>query len=295
MTPQTVDREKIAFIGLGAMGKGMAAKLQQAGLLACVWNRNTAVARDFAAEQQCQQAQSLVEAIAQASMVISCVSADADLLAVLEQTEGQLGSQHLWLDCSTVSATTAKQAAAICGQKDASFMDCPVSGGVEGAKNGQLAFMCGGSAEDYSRATAAMQAMGRRAEHMGPVGSGQATKAVNQIMVAGINQGVTEALAFAKQHELPLDKLLDIVGSGAAGNWYLAHRGKTMLQGQFEPGFKLKLHHKDLAICTAMAAAAGLALPTVEASLADYEQLMAAGYGEEDTSALLRLKLAEQL
>ena len=127
---------------------------------------------------------------------------------------------------------------------------------------------------------------------MGPVGAGQATKAVNQVMAAGINQAVSEALAFAKSLDLPLDRVIEIVGSGAAGNWFLSHRGPTMAAGHFVPGFKISLHHKDLAICKAMAESMGVAMPVVEMTLIHYRRLIRAGYGDEDISALFREKLA---
>lgn len=126
---------------------------------------------------------------------------------------------------------------------------------------------------------------------MGPVGAGQATKAVNQLMAAGINQAVTEALAFANALELPLGKVIEVTGSGAAGNWFLDHRGPTMTQGKYDPGFRVALHHKDLTICKHMAEQFDVALPVVEMTLIHYRRLMAAGYGDEDISALFREKL----
>jgi len=125
---------------------------------------------------------------------------------------------------------------------------------------------------------------------MGQVGAGQATKAVNQIMAAGINQAVTEALAFAEKLELPLDKVIDVVGSGAAGNWFLTHRGPTMTNDTFDPGFRVALHHKDLAICQRMAETFGVNMPVVEMTLVHYRRLMEAGFGDEDISALYREK-----
>jgi 3-hydroxyisobutyrate dehydrogenase len=127
---------------------------------------------------------------------------------------------------------------------------------------------------------------------MGPVGAGQATKAVNQIVAAGINQAVSEGLAFARALELPLEKVIDIVGSGAAGNWFLSHRGPSMAKGAYIPGFRVALHHKDLAICQRMAEELGVALPLVEMTLIHYRRLMEAGFGDEDISALYREKQA---
>jgi 3-hydroxyisobutyrate dehydrogenase len=174
----------------------------------------------------------------------------------------------------------------------ASFCDAPVSGGVEGARNGTLAMMVGGDAGVLDSVRPLLESMAARIEHMGPVGSGQATKAVNQIMAAGINQAVTEALAFARAQQLPMDKVIDVIGSGAAANWFLQHRGSSMLDDRFEPGFKVALHHKDLAICKQMSQALGVSLPLVEMTLIHYRRLIDAGFGEEDISALFREKTA---
>ena len=151
--------------------------------------------------------------------------------------------------------------------------------------------MVGGDEAILARVRPALNAIAANIVHIGPTGSGQASKAVNQIMVAGINQAVTEALAFGKGMGLPMDKVVDIVATGAAGNWFLEHRGKTMLAGSYEPGFKLALHHKDLSICQAMTKSLSEnALPIIEMTLIHYQKLMDEGYGDEDISALFRLK-----
>jgi 3-hydroxyisobutyrate dehydrogenase len=137
-----------------------------------------------------------------------------------------------------------------------------------------------------------LQAIAGRIEHMGPVGAGQATKAVNQVVAAGINQAVSEGLALAHALGLPLEKVIDVVGSGAAGNWFLTHRGPSMAKGVYAPGFRVALHHKDLAICKRMAEQLGVALPLVEMTLIHYRRLLEAGFGDEDISALHREKLA---
>ncbi|MGZ5059308.1 MAG: NAD(P)-dependent oxidoreductase, partial [Methylobacter sp.] len=166
----------------------------------------------------------------------------------------------------------------------------PVSGGVEGAKNGTLAMMVGGSSAVLEKARPVLETMTRCIMHMGATGSGQATKAVNQIMGAGINQAVTEALAFAQAQGLPMAKVIEVISGGASGNWFLQHRGATMTQGIFTPGFKLALHHKDLLICQSMAKQSGASTTLIDMTIADYERLMAEGYGDEDISALYRLK-----
>ena len=150
--------------------------------------------------------------------------------------------------------------------------------------------MVGGTSDILERARPVLATMTARITHMGEVGAGQATKAVNQIMCAGINQAVTEALAFAQAQGLPMAKVIDVTSAGAAGNWFLDKRGLTMTNGTFAPGFKLALHHKDLLICQAMAAKFGLELPVSAMTIADYAKLIAQGYGDEDISALFRLK-----
>ncbi|MEJ2577118.1 MAG: NAD(P)-dependent oxidoreductase, partial [Gammaproteobacteria bacterium] len=172
------------------------------------------------------------------------------------------------------------------------FLDGPVSGGKEGAEKGTMVMMLGGDAALVDRLRPLLAVITGKIEHMGPVGSGQATKAVNQIMVAGINQAVGEALAFGGAQGLDLDKVIDLLGGGAAGNWFLAHRGPTMVRGTFNPGFKVALHYKDLKICQSMAADRHVTLPCVEMTLLHYQRLMESGHGEEDISALYRQKKA---
>ena len=283
---------KAGFIGLGAMGAGMAANLARAGVLAAVWNRNYDKAVDFAGEHGVTAADEPATVAALCDLIVLCVSADADVLDVIDQLLPGLHPGQIVVDCSTVSADTAREAARRLATAQVGFLDAPVSGGVEGARNGQLVMMVGGDAEVLERARPLLSPMTKAITHMGPVGAGQATKAVNQIMAAGINQAVTEALAFGAAQGLDLDKVIGVVGNGAAGNWFVNHRGPTMTRGVFEPGFKVALHHKDLGICRAMMAAQGVALPVVEMTLHHYEKLMRDGHGEEDISALYRLKQA---
>jgi 3-hydroxyisobutyrate dehydrogenase len=227
-----------------------------------------------------------------AAVVFTCVSADADLLEVIDQLLPGLDKRSIVVDCSTVSRETARRVARRLAEREAGFLDAPVSGGVEGARKGTLAMMVGGDERVLEAVRPLLESMAARIEHMGAVGSGQATKAVNQIMAAGINQAVTEALAFASAYQLPLDKVMDVVGSGAAANWFLEHRGNSMVNKRYEPGFKVSLHHKDLAICKEMSAALGVSLPLVEMTLIHYRRLIEAGFGEEDISALFREKSA---
>ena len=278
------------FIGLGAMGQGMAANLQKAGLLRCAWNRTRAKVEAFAAAHGIRLTESPEALARDCDLVFTCVSADADLLEVLERIAPALRTGSVLVDCSTVSADTARTAEERLRAAGARFLDAPVSGGVEGARDGTLAMMVGGAAETLESVRPALDAMAARVVHMGPCGAGQATKAVNQIMAAGINQAVTEALAFALNQGLEPEKVIDVIGQGAAGNWFLSHRGPTMSAGRFAPGFKVALHHKDLEICRRMARDRGAVLGVVERTLADYRQLIGQGHGEEDISALFRLK-----
>jgi len=280
---------KTGVIGLGAMGAPMARNLHAAGYLAAVWNRSPDKAAQLHAATGVTVAATPAELAQACELVILSVSADADLLEVIAALQPGLQDGAVVLDTSTVSRATAQQAAAAL-QPAAAFLDAPVSGGIEGARKGTLAMMVGGDAEVLEHIRPVLDVIAGRVEHMGPVGAGQATKAVNQVMAAGINQAVTEALAFAGALGLPLDKVIEVVGSGAAGNWFLAHRGPTMTKGRFEPGFRVALHHKDLAICKAMAADLGAAMPVVEMTLIHYRRLMQAGFGDEDISALFREK-----
>lgn len=281
---------KVGFIGLGAMGEGMAANLARAGLLACVWNRTADKAEAFAREHGVAAAADPATLARLSEVIVTCVSADADVLAVIEALTPALGPDKVVVDCSTISVGTARQAAEQVAATGAAFLDAPVSGGTEGARNGQLVMMVGGDAQVLERIQSLLAPMTKAVTHMGPAGAGQATKAVNQIMAAGINQAVTEALAFGAAMELDLDAVIGVVSGGAAGNWFLNQRGPTMIRGVFKPGFKVALHHKDLEICKAMAAEKDVALPLVEMTLHHYQRLLQVGHGEEDISALYRLK-----
>jgi len=282
---------KTGVIGLGAMGAPIARNLHQAGHLAAVWNRSPDKAGRLRRDTGVDIAASPAALAAQCELVILSVSADDDVLAVIDALRPGLRAGSVVLDTSTVSRATAQTAAARL-QPENAFLDAPVSGGIEGARNGTLAMMVGGDAAVLERVRPVLACIAARVEHMGPVGAGQATKAVNQVMAAGINQAVSEALAFGEALGLPLDRVIEVIGSGAAGNWFLTHRGPTMTRGKFEPGFRVALHHKDLAICRQMASAFGVALPVVEMTLIHYRRLMQAGFGDEDISALFREKRA---
>lgn len=283
---------KAGFIGLGAMGQHMARNLHRAGLLSGVWNRTEAKSAAFAAETGCRAYATVAELAAVCPTVVVCVSADDDLLAVVDSLRPTLKRDSIVIDCSTVAADTAREAARRLAAVGSGFLDCPVSGGVEGAKNATLAIMCGGESGTFERAQAVLAALGKTIVLMGPSGAGQATKATNQILCAGAIQVAAEAMAFAQAEGLPLERVIEILGQGAGSSWYFVHRAPFMARGAFPAGFRVRLHDKDLRICRDMAARHGAALPVVESTLADYARLLAAGHGEEDISTIFRLKQA---
>ncbi len=281
---------RTGFIGLGAMGTPMARNLHRAELLGAVWNRTPEKARALAAELRCQAADSPAELAARCEAVVLCVSADRDVLDVVEALSHGLRPGTLIIDCSTVSAETARAAEARLRSASADFLDCPVSGGVEGARDGTLAIMAGGDPGAFERARPVLDALGKTLTYFGPSGSGQAAKATNQIMCAGIIEAVAEAMAFARAHGLPLEKLVETLGKGAGSSWYFVHRAPNMIRERYPPGFRVRLHLKDLGICRDMAARFGVALPVVERMLGEYTDLIERGYGDEDISADYRLK-----
>lgn len=282
---------KTGVIGLGAMGTGMAMNLHKAGHLHKIWNRTADKAKRLSDETGVEAASSIEDLASECKLIVTCVSRDADVIEVIEKISATANPGTVVVDTSTVSSDTAEQAAEILKTKDIDFLDCPVSGGVEGAKNGKLSMMAGGDETVLEKVREVLSSMAANIVYIGPTGSGQACKAVNQIMCAGINQAVTEALAFGEDMNLNMDRVIDVVTKGAAGNWFLEHRGKTMIAGEYDIGFKVNLHHKDLGICLKMAKQNPKAnLPLVEQTVKDYETLMEQGFGDEDISSLYRLR-----
>jgi len=274
------------------MGAPMAKNLHKAGLLQAVWNRSSEKADALAAELKVAAPPSLEAFARLVDVAVICVSADADVRSVVERMALGLARGALVIDCSTVSADTARWAADFLAAHGVRFVDAPVSGGVEGAKNGALAIMCGGERAAFDEARPVLAAMGKVIEHFGPSGSGQATKATNQIMCAGIIRACAEAMAFAGAHQLPLDRVIATLGAGAGSSWYFVHRAPNMMRESYPAGFRVKLHAKDLGICHDMAARLGVQLPVVESMLAEYAELIRLGHGDEDISATHRLKQA---
>lgn len=288
-TPASSSAPDVGFLGLGAMGRPMAARLARAGVLRSVWNRSPERRKSFLAEHPgVEEAPDPAALARRVRTLVVCVTADEDVLGVMAALRPALGPDHLVVDCSTVAPETARRAAAEAGRAGAAFVDAPVSGGTEGAERGTLSVFLGARPEDRARAESVLRHLGSRITYLGPVGSGQAAKAVNQLMLAGVNQAVSEALAFAEAEGLDLATLVPALAHGAAGSWFLEHRAPNMIARRFPLGFRMRLHAKDLEICRRMAADRGVQLPLAEMTLLHYRRL--AAHAEEDVSALFLLK-----
>lgn len=290
----------VAWIGLGALGSPMADNLLTAGFPLTVHNRRREREEPLAA-RGARRAASPAEAAAGAELIAICVSDDAAVEAVLfgdtgSETPGAAGAGvvagarpgSLVIDCSTIAPATSRRLAQRLAEHGIGYLDAPVTGGTEGARAGTLSVLVGGSASDLERARPLLACVGGRLSHFGPVGAGQAAKAVNQVLVAGSYAAVAEGLALARRLELPLEPLVEALRGGAAGSWALEHRSGAMIRGAFPLGFRLALHRKDLAIALAEAAAADLQLPVSERVAALEDDLLAAGWGDEDVAALAR-------
>ena len=284
---------RTGVIGLGAMGGPMARHLAITGFLAAVWNRSGQVADDYAEELGTRRASSPADLAGDCNIVLICVSADPDLEQVVEQIRPGLEQGDVVIDASTVSPDVTKRLAADLQANGVDWIDAPVSGGVEGAINGRLSVMAGGDFATFSRVLPVLEAFSSSVTHMGPVGSGQATKAVNQVIVGGIAEAVCEALALSEKLNLPSERLLSVLTAGAADSWFLRHRGQSMLEDRFEPGFKQALLLKDLKIVQTMARNLNISMQMVEATIEDYAALVAAGDGDKDTSGLIKRKRAQ--
>ncbi len=280
------------FVGLGAMGAHMARNLHQAGLLTGVWNRTSDKAKALAEELKCHAFTSLEELAGNCEAVVICVSADEDVRTVVTGLDPGLSPNMIVIDCSTVGAGTARDMHAHLENLGVGFLDCPVSGGVEGARNASLAIMAGGEESVFDRALPILEKLGKTISYFGPSGAGQAAKATNQIMCAGIIQAIGEAMAFAHAEGLPLDRLIETLGKGAGSSWYFVNRAPNMAKNSYPAGFRVRLHDKDLRICRDMAAKRGAVLPVVESSLHEYAKLIERGFGDEDISAIYRLTSA---
>jgi 3-hydroxyisobutyrate dehydrogenase-like beta-hydroxyacid dehydrogenase len=284
----TPKREPVAFIGLGALGAPMAARLLQAGHPLTVHNRSRERELPLAAAGA-HRAASVPQAAATAAVLCLCLSDDRAVQAVLlEQALAALTPGALVIDFSTIAPATSRALAARLEADGITYLDAPVTGGTEGARAGRLAVLVGGSAAALERARPLLEAVGSSISHFGPVGAGQQAKAVNQVLVAGSYAAVAEAIALGRRLGLPMAQVCAALEGGAAGSWALRHRAGNMLSDHYPLGFRLALHRKDLAIALAEAAAAGLELPLTTQVAAMEDTLSAAGHAEEDVSVLAR-------
>jgi len=280
---------KTGFIGLGAMGAPMARHLHARGLLTVVGTRTQEKADAFAAELGVRAART-ADNFADCDVVALCVPLDFDVLENVSALAQVLKRGAIVIDHSTVSVDTARRAAAMLAPHDIGFLDAPVSGGVEGARNGKLSVMVGGDVDTLERARATLDCYAARISHMGDTGAGQATKAVNQVLVAGINEAVCEGLALGEALGLDADRLLPTLMAAAGAACFPRKRGATVLRDEFAPGFKCGHMLKDLRIVQGMARNAGVRTTVLEQALVDYAELVERGRAESDTSALITLK-----
>jgi 3-hydroxyisobutyrate dehydrogenase len=282
---------RIAFIGLGVMGAPMARHLAAAGHNLTVYNRSIEKARAFAAEHGLQQAVTPAAAAGLVDAVISCVGADCDVEEITLGPDGVFRNMRegaLFIDHTSASAKLARRIEQAAADLGVMAVDAPVSGGQSGAENGTLSIMCGGSDAAVAAAMPLMEAYAGRIVHVGPAGSGQLTKMVNQIAIAGVVQGLSEALAFARAAGLDRDKVFQAISGGAAQSWQMDNRWKSMDEGRFDFGFSVDWMRKDLAIALDEARSNGASLPV--AALVDqfYAELQAMGGKRQDTSSLVR-------
>ncbi|MEM1253145.1 MAG: NAD(P)-dependent oxidoreductase [Cyanobacteria bacterium P01_H01_bin.21] len=281
---------KVAFIGLGTMGGPMALNLIAAGHHLTVHNRS----RDRElpiADAGAERADTPAAAAAAADIIITCVSNTPDVETVVLGSDGVIaGAQpgSLVIDMSTISPKATRVIAAQLATKQIAMLDAPVSGGSEGAKNGTLSIMVGGEADQLDRAMPVLQAMGKTITHVGPIGAGQTTKAINQIVVAGTFWAVAEGLALGLKAELDMEKVVQAVGGGAAGSWAFTNRSSNMLENSYPLGFRMRLHRKDLLIALETARELGLPLPMAAYVEQIENGLISQGFGDEDMSAIAR-------
>jgi len=282
---------KLSFIGLGVMGAPMAGHLATAGHSVTVYNRSAAKAAAWVAEYGGSSAPTPAAAAAGADAVFACVGADADLRAVTLGPDGAFAAMHpgaLFVDHTTVSAEIARELALAGDAKGLLVLDAPVSGGQAGAVNGQLTIMCGGSPQAFAAAEPLMAAYAKRSGHMGPAGSGQLTKMVNQVAIAGALEGLAEAVHFALAAGLDAGAVIDVISKGAAQSWQMDNRAGTMAAGQFDFGFAVDWMRKDLGLVLGEAKRLGISLPATALIDQFYGDVQAMGGRRQDTSALIR-------
>ena len=285
---------KLAFLGMGVMGAPMAGHLlTKGGHQVTVYNRTRAKADAWAAKHCGKVANNPAEAARGADMVFCCVGDDPDLRQVTLAPDtgafAAMAAGSLFIDHTTASATIARELHAAAKARGIGFLDAPVSGCQAGAENGVLTVMVGGDAPDYARAKPVIECFARSIALMGPAGAGQLTKMVNQICIAGLVQGLAEGVNFAQRAGLDVDKVVEVIGQGAAASWQMQNRASTMGRGEFEFGFAVEWMRKDLGICLDEAQRNGARLPMTAVIDQFYAQVMARGGQRWDTSSMVHL------
>ena len=279
-----------AFIGLGTMGSPMAGHLARAGHAVTVFNRSALRATQWLQTHTGTLARSPREAAAGANVVFTCVGNDDDLRSVVLGKNGAFAGMRpgaVLVDHTTTSAILARELAGLARARGLGFIDAPVSGGQAGAERGQLSVMCGGDWADFARAEPLLRAYARVATLLGPAGSGQLAKMVNQICIAGLLQGLSEGIAFGQRAGLDMNAVLGVISQGAAQSWQLDNRAPTMLENRFDFGFAVDWMRKDLGICLEEAGRNGAAIPVARLVDTYYAELQALGGGRLDTSSLI--------
>ena len=282
---------KVGFVGLGVMGSPMARHLAKAGHDVVVYNRTASKADEWVAAHGGSRRLTPREVAESSDVVMMCVGNDNDVRSVVFGDDGILAglkSGGVLVDHTTASAVVARELASACAERGVGFIDAPVSGGQAGAENGQLTVMCGGNDEGvFARVEPIIDSYAKRVKLLGPAGSGQLAKMVNQICIAGIAQGLSEALNFAMRAGLNPDDVVDVISKGAAQSWQMENRAKTMVRGEFEFGFAVEWMRKDLAICFEEAKRNGSSLPMTEMVDAFYAEVVEMGGRRWDTSSLI--------
>jgi len=281
---------KVAFIGLGTMGAGMALNILKAGNELTVYNRTIGKEKDIINEGA-TWAKSPQDAAAEAEIIVTCVSDTPDVEEIIL---GKCGIIHsaprgsIIIDMSTISPTATRHISEELSKKGVKMLDAPVSGGPEGAQNGTLAIMVGGDGEDFEKALPILEVMGKTVTHVGPIGAGQTTKAINQIIIAGTYISVAEGLTLGMKAGLDMEKVIQAISGGAASSWVLHNRGINVVKNTYPLGFRVRLHHKDLKVALDTARELGVTIPAT-ALVAQIESgLIAKGYGDDDVSAIGR-------
>jgi len=282
----------VAFLGLGVMGYPMAGHLAGAGHAVTVYNRTAARAEQWVSEHQGKRAASPAEASADAAIVFACVGDDPDVREIATGARGAfqaMGEGAVFVDHTTASAALARELAGAAGERGLGFVDAPVSGGQAGAENGALTVMAGGEREAFERVAPVIECYARAVTLLGPAGSGQLTKMVNQVAFAGVIQGLAEALNLSERAGLDTRQVLSVISKGAAQSWQMDNRGETMVEDRYDFGFAVDWMRKDLRICLEEARRLQARMPV--AALVDqfYAQVQERGGGRWDTSSLMRL------